>query len=91
MSEHEHEWELSGAERVVRCTRCDLLYQDDQAHRSPPNTPELEPDPFHRIELAAAAWRNAYRAYERRDRPAVERHLREAIDHSIALVRGLHG
>lgn len=51
----------------------------------------LELDAYERIELAGAAWRNAYRAHERRDRPAVERHLREAIDHGIALIRGLYG
>lgn len=54
-----------------------------------PPTFELELDPFERIEHAAAAWRNAYRALERRDAPAVERHLREAVDHNIELVRGL--
>lgn len=52
---------------------------------------ELALDPFERIELAAAAWRNAYRAHERCDREALERHLREAVDHGVELIRGLYG
>lgn len=46
-------------------------------------------DPFARIELLAAAWRNAYRALERGDATATDAHAREATRHFIALLQRL--
>lgn len=46
-------------------------------------------DPFERIELLAAAWRNAYRALERGDATATDAHAREATGHFIALLQRL--
>ncbi len=83
--------DAGGLRRIDEGESFDLHQRAPESFGGIKATFELALDPFERIELAAAAWRNAYRAHERRDREAVERHLREAIDHGVQLIRGLYG
>lgn len=50
---------------------------------------QLAPDPFERIELAAAEWRNAYRAKERGDQARLIEHSMRAVAHTLELSAGL--
>ncbi len=94
----------NGRDTAPLCTKCDRPFYSVNpsetvcggcrglgAHRAFVPALELEPDPFERIDTLAAELRNAYRAYERRDRTATLEHGTRAAHHFVKLLAGLTG